>query len=175
MLMNQLKDTFIIIGTTLLAFFHPITDFLIAILILLFVNFCSGLLEDELHGEGWRGKKAWKAFTELFVLTGIGFFVFAIGHFMHNEQGAVQCVSAVCYAAIYYYSKNILKNWLKITPKGTTLNKVLGLLYYLISFYFFEKIPGIRDYFKKGETVEDDTLKGDEQNDAAPMDPPTEH
>lgn len=157
--MNQMRDALVVIFTALLGFFHPITDFLIAILILLFVNFASGLLEDELHGDGWKGKKAWKAFTELFVLTGIGCFVFVIGHFMHNESGATQCISAVCYGAIYYYCKNILKNWLKITPKDTTLYKLLGLLYYLISLYFIEYIPGAKGYFKreKQETAIDET------------------
>lgn len=170
--MQQVKDIAIVIGTALLGFFHPIQDFLIAIMILLVVNFGSGLLEDELHGEGWKRKKAWQAFTEMFVLTGIGCFVFVIGHFMHNEAGAAQCVSGVCYAAIYFYCKNILKNWLKITPEGTTLHGVLGFFYYMVSLYFLEKVPGLKGYFKKDDTAalkggaqdEDGALKGAAQN-----------
>ena len=78
MLMDKLKDIIVIVASTLLGFFAPISDFIVAILILMAVNFVSGLLEDELNGTGWKRKKAFKAFTELFVLTGIGAFVYAV-------------------------------------------------------------------------------------------------
>lgn len=72
--MDKLKDVIVIVFSTLLGFFAPIGDFIAAILILMAVNFISGLAEDELNGTGWKGKKAFKAFSELFVLTGIGAF-----------------------------------------------------------------------------------------------------
>lgn len=151
MIMDKLKDIIVILTSTLLGFFAPIQDFLVAILLLMGVNFASGLLEDELNGTGWKGRKAFKAFTELFVLTGIGTFVYALGHFMHAEQESVVCVSAVCYAAIYFYSRNIIFNWLKITKRGTTLHKLFLFLYWLIGFYFLDKVPWLRTYFEKGQ------------------------
>lgn len=162
--MQHIKDTVIIVGSALLGFFHPISDFLIAILILLLVNFASGLLEDELDGTGWKGKKAWKAFTELFIITGIAFFVFALGHFMHSEQMAVQCLSVICYAAIYFYCRNILNNWLKIVPKDTTLYRFLLFLNYLIGLYFLDRVPGLKAYFKR------DAGKGEDQAEGTAVD-----
>lgn len=82
--MEKIKDFLVIVGSTLLGFYSPISDFMFAILLLMMANFISGLLEDELNGTGWKGKKAFKAFTELFVLTGIGAFVYAMGHFVSS-------------------------------------------------------------------------------------------
>lgn len=149
--MDKIKDIVVIMASTLLGFFAPIGDFIAAILILMGVNFVSGLLEDELNGTGWKGKKAFKAFTELFVLTGIGTFVYAMGHFMHAESESVACVSAVCYAAIYFYTRNIIFNWLKITNPDTTLHKLFLFLYWVVGFYFLEKVPWLKAYFSSGQ------------------------
>lgn len=149
--MDKIKDIVVILASTLLGFFAPIGDFIAAILILMGVNFMSGLLEDELNGTGWKGKKAFKAFTELFVLTGIGAFVYAMGHFMHAESESVACVSAVCYAAIYFYTRNIIFNWLKITNPDTTLHKLFLFLYWVVGFYFLEKVPWLKAYFSSGQ------------------------
>lgn len=156
--MEKIKDFIVIIGSTLLGFYSPISDFMFAILLLMMANFISGLLEDELNGTGWKGKKAFKAFTELFVLTGIGAFIYTIGHFMHSQQESIACVSAVCYGAIYFYSRNIIFNWLKITPKGTTLHKFFLFLYWIIGFYFLNRLPFIRDYFDTGQQQIEDII-----------------
>ena len=156
--MEKIKDFIVIIGSTLFGFYSPISDFMFAILLLMMVNFISGLLEDELNGTGWKGKKAFKAFTELFVLTGIGAFIYTIGHFMHSQQESIACVSAVCYGAIYFYSRNIIFNWLKITPKGTTLHKFFLFLYWVIGFYFLNRLPFIRDYFDTGQQQIEDIV-----------------
>lgn len=156
--MEKIKDFIVIIGSTLFGFYSPISDFMFAILLLMMANFISGLLEDELNGTGWKGKKAFKAFTELFVLTGIGAFIYTIGHFMHSQQESIACVSAVCYGAIYFYSRNIIFNWLKITPKGTTLHKFFLFLYWVIGFYFLNRLPFIRDYFDTGQQQIEDIV-----------------
>lgn len=161
--MDKLKDIIVIVASTLMGFFAPISDFIMAIMILMSVNFVSGLLEDELNGTGWKRKKAFKAFTELFVLTGIGAFVYAMGHFMHAESQSVACVSAVCYAAIYFYTRNIIFNWLKITPKETTLHKFFLLLYWLVGFYFLEQVPWLKAYFMSGQKDIDNKIGEDEQ------------
>ena len=156
--MEKIKDFIVIIGSTLFGFYSPISDFMFAILLLMMVNFISGLLEDELNGTGWKGKKAFKAFTELFVLTGIGAFIYTIGHFMHSQQESIAFVSAVCYGAIYFYSRNIIFNWLKITPKGTTLHKFFLFLYWVIGVYFLNRLPFIRDYFDTGQQQIEDII-----------------
>lgn len=163
--MDKIKDIIVIVTSTLLGFFAPIGDFIVAILILMAANFISGLLEDELNGTGWKGKKAFKAFTELFVLTGIGAFVYAMGHFMHAESESVACVSAVCYAAIYFFTRNIIFNWLKITPKETTLHKFFLFLYWLVGFYFLERVPWLKAYFTSGQKDIEDKIEKEEVED----------
>ena len=44
MVMERLKDIIVIVFSTLLGFFAPISDFIMAIMILMAVNFVSGLL-----------------------------------------------------------------------------------------------------------------------------------
>ena len=92
------------------------------------------------------------------MLTGIGAFIYTIGHFMHSQQESIACVSAVCYGAIYFYSRNIIFNWLKITPKGTTLHKFFLFLYWVIGFYFLNRLPFIRDYFDTGQQQIEDIV-----------------
>ena len=159
--MDKIKDIIVIVTSTLFGFYSPISDFIVAILILMAVNFVSGLLEDELNGTGWKRKKAFKAFTELFVLTGIGAFIYTMGHFMHAESQSVTCVSAVCYAAVYFYTRNIIFNWLKITPKDTTLHKFFLFLYWLVGFYFLERVPWLKAYFTSGQRDIDNKIEED--------------
>jgi len=86
---SEIKGVVMAILTALGGFFLPIIDFIVAILVLLGINFLSGWIEDELHGEGWRWKKAFKTFYECLVMCGIGAFIFVIGHFMHREDAAI--------------------------------------------------------------------------------------
>ena len=150
--MDKIKDIIVIVTSTLFGFYSPISVFMFAILLLMMVNFISGLLEDELNGTGWKGKKKHlKAFTELFVLTGIGAFIYTIDYFMHSQQESIACVSAVCYGAIYFYSRNIIFNWLKITPKGTTLHKFFPVPLLADRLLLLDKVPWLKAYFTNGQ------------------------
>ena len=113
-MINELKAVLLIIFSALGSFFMPITDYMIAILMLLGVNFLSGWIEDELHGKGWKWKKAFKTFYECFVMVAIGACLFVIGHYMHKDASAIQCLSVIYFAAIWFYSVNILNNCLHI-------------------------------------------------------------
>ncbi len=144
--MDEIKGVLLIILSALSGFFMPISDLLVAILILLGVNFVSGWIEDELHSGGWRWKKAFKTFYECCVLVGIGAFVFVMGHFMHRAEGAIQCLTAIYAAAIWFFSVNILRNWLKIIPDGTTLHRFISFLYFIVALKFVEKIPYLKEF-----------------------------
>ena len=143
---SEIKIVLMAVVTALGGFFLPITDFMLAILILLGINFLSGWIEDELHGDGWKWKKAFKTFYECLVMVGIGASIFVIGHFMHKEDAAIQCLSAIYLAGIWFYSVNILNNWKKIIPDHTTLHRFVSFLHFIISMQFVEKIPFLKAF-----------------------------
>ena len=149
--LSMIKGAIMAVLTALGGFFLPITDFMVAILILLGINFLSGWIEDELHGEGWKWRKAFKTFYECLVMVGIGAFIFVIGHFMHKQDAAIQCLSAIYMAAIWFFSVNILNNWKKILPEKTTLHRFVSFLHFVISMKFVEKIPYLKDFLTKEE------------------------
>lgn len=151
---TDIKGLLIAILTALGGFFMPITDFILAILILLGVNFLSGWIEDELHAEGWKWNKAFKAFYECCVLCGIGAFIFVIGHFMHREEAAIQCLSAIYLAGIWFYSVNILNNWKKILPEKTTIHRFVSFLHFIVSMQFVEKIPYLKAFLTQEKEKE---------------------
>jgi len=124
---SEIKGVLMVILTALGGFFLPITDFIVAILILLGINFLSGWIEDELHGEGWRWKKAFKTFYECLVMCGIGAFIFVIGHFMHREDAAIQCLS---------------------------LHRFVNFLHFIISMQFVEKIPYLKAFLMQEKNEE---------------------
>ena len=154
-MIDQIKAVMLMILSALSGFFMPIQDFMIAMLMLLGVNFVSGWIEDELHASGWKWKKAFKTFYECCVLVGIGAFVFIMGHFMHKESGAIQCLTAIYAAAIWFYSVNILTNWKKILPDGTTLRRFVNFLHFVVSMKFVEKIPYLKEFITSSDHGEE--------------------
>ena len=159
--MNEIKGALLMASSALSGFFMPITDFMVAILILLGINFFSGWLEDELHAKGWKWKKAFKTFYECMVLLGIGASVFVIGHFMHKETAAIQCLTGIYFAAIWFYAVNILNNWKRILPEGTPLYRFVSFLHFIISMKFVESIPHLKQFLLQ-ETADE---KGGENGD----------
>lgn len=163
---SEIKGVIMAILTSIGGFFLPIIDFIVAILVLLGINFLSGWIEDELHGEGWKWKKAFKTFYECLVMCGIGAFIFVIGHFMHREDAAIQCLSAIYLAGIWFYSVNILNNWKKIIPDHTTLHRFVNFLHFIISMQFVEKIPYLKAFLmqEKNERMKDFNDNGESVN-----------
>lgn len=144
--MAEVKSALLVIISALGGFFFPVTDFMVAILILLFVNFLSGWIEDEVHGQGWKWKKAFKTFYECLVMVGIGACAFAIGHYMHRDEAAELIVSIIYMAGIWFYAVNILNNWKKILPDGSTLHMYVSFLHFIVSLKFVEKVPYLKEF-----------------------------
>ena len=161
--MNEIKGVLLMTFSALVGFFAPIQDLILAIIVLLSVNFASGLIEDALHAGGWSWKKAFKTFYELFVLCGIGFFVFAIGNFLHEKQGAIQCLTAIYFAAIWFYGVNILNNWKKILPEGSTIYRFISFIHFVVSLQIVEKIPYLKAFLQQenNENITDDNKEVD--------------
>lgn len=157
--MEEFRAAVISALTALGGFFVPIVDFVIAILVLLCVNFISGWIEDALHADGWKWNKAFKTLYECAVLAGIGAFTFVMGHFMHKEGAALQCLGVIYMAATWFFSVNILNNWKKILPEGTTLHSFICFLYFIIALQFVTKIPYLKAFLLKRKDEESPDIK----------------
>ena len=145
-MINELKAVLLIVFSALGSFFMPISDYMISILMLLGVNFLSGWIEDELHGKGWKWKKAFKTFYECLVMVAIGACLFVIGHYMHKDANTIQCLSVIYFAASWFYSVIILNNWKKILPSDTTLHRFVSFLHFVVSLQFVEKVPNLKAF-----------------------------
>lgn len=128
-------------ATACISFFFPIFDFMTGMVVLFFADFLFGIMSAFFHGERWSGKKA-KVFlmccTLFFTLCAM---VFVLGHFMHNEKGATQCMSYICYATIYIYGTNILRNIISFVPESNEFGILLRFIYHVITLEVVKKIP----------------------------------
>jgi hypothetical protein len=89
------------------------------------------------EGERFNLKKFFRCIVETLVFYVIVLSIYLIGEKMGNPSGAVQCISGVVYAIIYFYFVNILRNAHKLLPKS----KGIKFLYYVLSFEIIKKIP----------------------------------
>lgn len=138
-------------GTALISFFMPIGDFIVAMIILFIVNFCFGLLADIVNGGGWDKKKAMQFFVQCLVFFMIAFCIFSIGENMHAHQEAVSGVKYLCTIALWFFSVNIARNWMNITPKKSVFHRIAYFLFYVLSVQFVERIPFLKRFIAEKE------------------------
>lgn len=131
------------------AFFEPITDFLLAMIILFTLNYVLGFTSGLVQGESWSMKKTLKCFLEwtMFFLMLTCFF--AIGHFLHKQDESMYCVQWVCIVATWAYLRNIVKNGKVIVPNNSTMFFLLDILDYVLSFKVLSKITFLQEYIEK--------------------------
>ena len=147
--MNEIKVIIVNILTAVLGFLSPIQDFMVAIVVLFACNFVFGLTADMVTGGEWSWRKAWRFFTHCFVFFVLAAAVFTCGHYMHNEGGAVQCVSYICYVTIYIYAVNILRNIRHMLLEGSGMYRVVDILYYILTLKAVDRIPYLSEYLKR--------------------------
>jgi hypothetical protein len=149
-----MKDVNTLLATlmaALVAFVHPIQDFMLAAVMLFTLNYIFGLTADISSGGGWSFHKSMVFFYHSFLFFGLAFFVFAIGHFLHNDAGAVQCVSFLCYAAVYFFGTNIFRNMLLILSPCSPMHRLVAFIYYIFSLQFTERLPFLQNYLNKNK------------------------
>lgn len=147
-MLDSIRYFLIGLVSAMAAFFSPIKDFMTAAVLLFIVNFFCGLLADIVVGNKWQTKKALIFVWYCFLYFGMCAFVFACGHYMRNEEGAVQCVSYVCYLALYIYGVNIVRNLKKVVVPSSSMYKILDIIYYVLTFEFVKKIPYLSNYLE---------------------------
>lgn len=151
--MAGIKGFLIAACSTVLCFFMPIGDFIEAMIMLFVVNFVFGVFADIVNGKGWSKKKANTFFLYCLVFFVIALSIFAIGHFLHAQDEAVQGVKYLCTISLWFFGVNISRNWMQITRKNSTFHKIAYFIYYILSMQIVERIPFLKRFIeeKQGE------------------------
>ena len=147
--MGEFKFVICSIISGVMSLLFPIRDFMIAMVIVFSLNYIFGWVAGMVHGEKWSLKKSMVFFyhcTIFFVLTAS---LFITGHFLHNDAETLGVVKALCGVAIWFYATNIARNWQVMSVEGTTMYKVAGFVYYILTLKMVDKIPYLSEYLKK--------------------------
>lgn len=150
-MMVQIKGFFLAAISAILSFFMPIKDFIIAMIFLFGINFIFGLVADITNGKGWNKKKAEMFFVYCFIFFVIAVSIFVIGHFMHAYIEAVHGVKYLCIVSLWFFAVNITRNWMSITPVGSTFHNIAYFLNYILSIQFIERIPFMKEFIQEKE------------------------
>ena len=146
---SEIKYVLCTLISGVMAFLMPIRDFMNAMVILFTLNYVFGVTADFVNGHHWSFRKSMVFFYHCLTFFGLAVFVFIIGRFMHNEDGALQTVSLLCYTALWFYSVNILRNLREVLIEGTTMYRVVSFIYWVVSLKMVEKIPFLSEYIRK--------------------------
>lgn len=153
--MNDIRSIIIMISGAFVALLSPIQDFMFGMLWLFGLNFVFGLFAGLYNGEKWSWKKAGMCFVYCLIFFGTAASMFIVGHFMHAEEQALACVKYVCFAAIYLFGTNILRNWKALLEKNSAWYKFVSLLYYVLTVKFVEKFEMFKHLNPEPEVEEE--------------------
>lgn len=140
---GELKNMIVTLCSITLAYFAPVKDMVFVIFFIFLINMLAGLVSGiVVDNEGFNNKKFFHCIVETCVFYLIVGSVFLIGEKLHNIEGALQCITGVVYAILYFYGTNTLRNLKKLFPD----NKVIAFIYYVVSFEVVKKIPYLQQF-----------------------------
>lgn len=156
---DTFKNLIVSVTSVLIGYFAPLKDIVFVIFFIFLLNCLFGLLAGVgVEGERFNLKKFFRCIMETLVFYVIVLSIYLVGEKMGNPAGAIQCISGVVYAIIYFYTVNILRNAHKLLPKS----KVIHFLFYVLSFEVIKKIPYLQQYIEHADTVAENIEKKEE-------------
>jgi len=146
--MESIKIFAAISLAAIIAYFEPVHNILIAFVWIFAMNFLFGLVSGMVaNKEKFNFRKAFKCFSEASVFFLILASVFFIGNQLGAKGQAMQTVSTIAYAAVYFYSVNIFKNLVQLFPNS----KLIAFIHYLLSIEVLSRLPFVSRFLKKNE------------------------
>jgi phage-related holin len=143
--MESLKSFIAVSLAAILAYFEPVQHVLAAMLLLFALNFIFGLVADLVSSRNFSFRKAFSCIREASVFLLVLASVYFIGDHLEAKAEALQMISTIAYALVYFYSVNICKNLRQIFPKS----KPIVLIYDLLSIEILSKLPKTIHFQKK--------------------------
>jgi hypothetical protein len=128
---------------TLIAYFQPVQNLFIALIVLILLNFALGLIAGLVaRKETFQFRKAfrtvWEA-TSCFLLIAAVFF---IGDHLGARGELIQALSTLVYAIAYFYAVNICRNLQQLFPGS----RIMAFVYYLLSVELLTKLPQLNRF-----------------------------
>lgn len=150
-MIDTIKNLLVTVSSVLIGYFAPLSQIAFVICFIFFLNCLFGLVAGiGVEGEKFSLKKWFRCLLETMVFYVIVLSIYLVGEKMGNPSGAIQCISGVTYAIIYFYTVNILRNAHKILPTSN----VIKFLFYVLSFEVLKKIPYLQQYTENVAAVE---------------------
>lgn len=154
-MLETIKNLAVTITSIVVGYFAPLKDIVFVIFFVFLLNCIFGLVAGVgVQGEKFSLKKFFRCILETLVFYVIVLSIYLVGEKMGNPDGAIQCISGVVYAIIYFYFVNILRNAHKLLPKS----KVIKFLFYVLSFEIIKKLPYMQQYMENASAV-DESIK----------------
>lgn len=142
-LFTELKNLLVTLCSVTLAYFAPLNDMVFIIFFIFFINMLAGMISGiVVNNEPFNNKKFFRCLMETFVFYVIVLCIYVIGEKLGNVGGAMQCITGVVYAILYFYGTNILRNTNQLFPDS----KTLAFIYYVVSFEIVKKIPYLQQF-----------------------------
>lgn len=153
---DTLRNLLVTVASVLVGYFAPLRDVVFVIFFVFLLNCIFGLVAGVgVEGESFSLKKFFRCISETLVFYVIVLSIYLVGEKMGNSAGAIQCISGVVYAIIYFYTVNILRNAHKLLPN----TKAIKFMYYVMSFEVIKKIPYLQQYMDNAQAVDEDIKK----------------
>lgn len=147
--MNEIRLFVGVVTSSIVALFAPIGHVMFAMVWLFAINGAMGLLEDILHADGWKTKKALSFIGQCGIYFGTVMSLFLIGHLIHEHENAMSSVKMISIITVWVFGTNILKNARDCCPAGSSMYKLFDILYYVASVQAIEKIPFVQNYLSR--------------------------
>jgi len=139
-----------------ISYLHPLAGDIYSLLAIFTINFICGLLaglfvqNDKASLKKFR--KGW--LTDIVLFFSLMAAIYFCGQQKGQQDQALNGISFITYSCFYFYGINILKNLNRLFPQ----NRVIAFLYYVLSFEFTKKIPGLERFLKKEEEAKKDHI-----------------
>lgn len=143
---TSIRNLLASVFSVMFAYFAPIQNMVFVIFFVFAINCMAGMIAGIVaKHERFNLKKFFHCMLETFVFYVIVLSVFTIGEKMRNLDGAIQCITGVVYAILYFYGVNTLRNLNILFPES----KVMRFLFYVLSFEVVKKIPYMQQFINK--------------------------
>lgn len=144
--MEDFKTVFVAALSSLAAYLAPIYGMLFSVIIVFLLKFAVGYITSKrIDKEDFSFKKAFSSIIEATVFFVLVSCTFSIGEHMDNQSGALQSISMVTYALLYFYAVNVFKNLKRLFP----LCQWIAFIYYVISIEFINRISFMEAFLKE--------------------------
>ena len=143
---TSIRNLLASVFSVMFAYFAPIQNMVFVIFFVFAINCMAGMIAGIVaKHERFNLKKFFPCMLDTFVFYVLVLSVFTIGEKMRNLDGAIQCITGVVYAILYFYGVNTLRNLNILFPES----KVIRFLFYVLSFEVVKKIPYMQQFINK--------------------------